>query len=340
MDNLNPITQLITLIQQTPGALSHTSSNMKVPERFLDLSLIKYIPAPIRKDSKRPVFCCHANQKGGVGKTTTTFNHILSLADEGYKVLIVEFDMQCNITQQFISRELYKAIEQTNPTIFTSEQLFFPQISAESIHVFQSDLSSRVHCIAGNHMKLADLNSSEHADVSTMNRVEKVLAALDYDFVFFDTPPALSVPQLAALFASDNVFVPVEVDEHSKGGLEKLLIAITKMKKLRQAKFGPSNLPLKVTVYFNKYEKPAERKVASFKQREEEDIRLKFNNYILPRVLQRSTAMAEASSYRKPIWGHTINGGARVAATSAGEVFSAMNELVLANWTRLMGVKA
>ena len=179
-----------------------------------------------------------ANHKGGVGKTTSTLNVAQTLARSGQRVLLLDYDAQCNLTMSF------------------------PQTSAANLgQVLQNEktLAEVMHQVAPN---LWLVNSTPH-----LRYLEKVIAAqfgyelllkealapLDqFDFCLLDTPPSLSALTYAALVASQNVFIPSQPEYYGFEGLTTLLDACSRVQKHFNAGGG---------IFFTKYSPPYRRKL-------------------------------------------------------------------------------
>ncbi|HEV7858162.1 MAG TPA: ParA family protein [Pyrinomonadaceae bacterium] len=155
-----------------------------------------------------------ANQKGGVGKTTTAVNLGAGLAIEGYRVLMIDLDSQCNLTRTFLSPEM---IQNTLANVLIDnkvEQLPF-QAAIYETHIENLDL-------AASHIRLARLEKSGQFD--DLFRLKDALASLsaEYDFVLIDCPPSLGVVVTQALLASDNVLIPVAAEYYAFEGTQDL----------------------------------------------------------------------------------------------------------------------
>src|SRR5215210_6990866 len=151
-----------------------------------------------------------ANQKGGVAKTTSTLNLAVALAEEGYRVLIVDMDPQGNLTmsQGFnpdqIDRSMFDVLVHRLPI----DQI----IQEAEVHLAVSSID-----LAGAELALSSMIGRERA-------LEKALTPIKdrYDFILVDTPPSLGLLTINALVASNGVIVPVQCEYLSLRGLVQL----------------------------------------------------------------------------------------------------------------------
>jgi chromosome partitioning protein len=155
-----------------------------------------------------------ANQKGGVGKTTTAVNLGAGLAIEGFRVLMIDLDSQGNLTRTFLTPDM---IQNTLANVLIDnkgDQLPFGAAVYET-HIENLDL-------AASHIRLARVEKSGQFD--DLFRLKDALASLSssYDFVLIDCPPSLGVVVTQALLASDYVMVPVAAEYYAFEGTQDL----------------------------------------------------------------------------------------------------------------------
>ena len=167
------------------------------------------------------------NQKGGVGKTTTTLNLGYALSDQGKKVLLIDLDPQGSLS---ISMGLddNDELENTIATLmaFEIEDRVLPEKEKYIIHIGELDL------IACN----IELSAIEVSLVNAMSR-EMILKCIiqqfknDYDYIIIDCSPSLGMLTINALAACDSVIIPVTAEFLSAKGLELLLMNIMRTRK-------------------------------------------------------------------------------------------------------------
>ena len=158
------------------------------------------------------------NQKGGVGKTTTSINLAAALANTKYRVLLIDMDPQANATQGIgIDRD---NIELSTYNIIV-EECDMKDVIVPS-YIANLDVAPASIDLAGADLELANVKSGREQRLrNALNKVKK-----NYDYVIIDCPPALGLLNTNALTACDSVLIPVQCEYYALEGLTQLLNTI------------------------------------------------------------------------------------------------------------------
>lgn len=222
-----------------------------------------------------------ANQKGGVGKTTTTINLSASLASLGKKVLVIDMDPQGNTTSGFgVEKDL---VENTVYELLLGECTLEECLQAE---VFEnlSVLPSNVN-LAGAEIELIGVDEKEYLLKKALSPVKE-----QYDFIIIDCPPSLNLLTINALTAANTVLVPIQCEYYALEGLSQVLKTVG----LVQKKLNPD---LEVEgVVFTMYDSRTNLSLEVV-----ENVKAHLNENIYKTIIPRNVRLAEAPSYGMPI---------------------------------------
>ena len=222
-----------------------------------------------------------ANQKGGVGKTTTAINLSSCLAEAGQRVLTIDFDPQGNATSGL---GLEKGqIEDTVYEMMLGDCSFEDCLQREvqeDLDVLPSDSN-----LSGAEIELLDVENKEFVLKSHLDQVKN-----DYDFIIIDCPPSLSLLTLNALVAADTVLVPIVCEYYALEGLSQVLRTINIVKR----KMNPS-LEMEGVV-FTMYDARTNLSLEVV-----ENVKNNLNEKIYKTIIPRNVRLAEAPSHGMPI---------------------------------------
>ncbi|WP_346856435.1 AAA family ATPase [uncultured Draconibacterium sp.] len=222
-----------------------------------------------------------ANQKGGVGKTTTTINLAASLAVLEQKVLVIDADPQANSTSGLgfdvknVQASIYECIvnevEAENAVLHTE---------IENLDLIPSHID-----LVGAEIEMLNMPNREKVLKNALEGLKKA-----YDFIFIDCSPSLGLITVNALTAADSVIIPVQCEYFALEGLGKLLNTI----KIIQNRLNPelSIEGFLLTMYDGRL---------NLSNQVYEEVKHHFQEMVFDTVIQRNVKLSEAPSYGKPV---------------------------------------
>jgi len=257
------------------------------------------LPRPIR-----PRVIVIANQKGGVGKTTTAVNVAAGLALGGLRVLVIDMDPQGNATTAL-------GVEHPEGTVGTYEAL------VDGVPL--REVAQRCPDVDGLWVVPAtiDLAGAEIGLVATVSRETKLRAAIEaflkdhhVDYVFIDCPPSLGLLTLNALVAAQEIMIPIQCEYYALEGVTQLLRTIDLVK-------GRLNDTLRLsTVLLTMYDART-----NLSAQVAEQVRTHFGRETLDVTIPRSVRVAEAPSYGQTVLSyHLASAGAQAYLKAAHEI--------------------
>ena len=222
-----------------------------------------------------------ANQKGGVGKTTTTVNLGACLAEQGFRTLIVDLDPQGNASTGLgiENRGLDTSMYQVLMDDASLENCIEPS-AVKNLFVAPASLD-----LAGAEIELVPAFGREH-------RLRKAIDAVlnDFDYVLIDCPPSLGLLTVNGLTAAREVLVPIQCEYYALEGLGQLLRNVDLVKKNLNPSLEVSTI---VCVMYDQRTKLADQVV--------DEVREHFGDKVCKTVVPRNVRLSEAPSYGQPI---------------------------------------
>ncbi len=264
--------------RETPGPASETATGGAAGEHSLAAAL-----PPATDPSARPLprILAVANQKGGVGKTTTAVNLSAALAESGFRVLVIDLDPQGNATTglgvnaRSLDHSVYDALLHDVPT-----EDIIEATAVRNLFVVPATID-----LAGAEIELVPVFSRE---LRLRRALEPVLP--DFDYLLIDCPPSLGLLTVNGLAAATEVVVPIQCEYYALEGLGQLLRNVNLVRANLNATLDLSTI---IMTMYDARTKLAEQVV--------NEVRQHFGARVCRNIVPRTVRLSEAPSFGQPI---------------------------------------
>ncbi len=231
-----------------------------------------------------------ANQKGGVGKTTTTINLAAALAEQGLRILLIDLDPQGNASTGL-------GIDASRREMTTYDLLIEDAPLAEVIQ--PTDIDGIWICPATTDLSSADMDlvaNEKRSHLLYDALRQPAIDSFSFDYVLIDCPPSLSVLTINAMIAAHSILVPLQAEFYALEGLSQLMLTIREIRQNANPNLRIEGVVLTMVDTRN-----------NLAQQVEEDARATLGELVFDTVIPRNVRISEAPSFAMPVLQYDTN---------------------------------